>query len=568
VRVFYSNRRSLRRNALPEGSDDALELLWDNWDDFGYQTSFVVVCRVKGAAVGIGSIKVLVEGASDSSAALEKMREDGWDGVFPAPTTGYISVPSDITFYQQLRAQIGAEETKNVATALRDASYLTRVLLDERALTLTNSSGFRKSLQRERGSVKAYLDGWKIIESQAIAVSNFEFKFTDVFQRNSTITLNFDSGSLLPHDINVMIGPNGVGKSRVLHQFVQSWLAQSEKKAGFSEKPNLSQVVVVSYSPFEKFPVDTQGLKLQDTDVYRYFGFRGRSGSEAESPPPIRVSLNHPRRNAVEALISCVADDQKYGAIEGWARKVNTMEKVLRSAFQFDFAAVEIERTRRSSSMYENFDNVEGPTYVHTQHDEGKRKYIPIAVHSAKHLKPPNLTKAVVPESGVLFFLEGEPIELSSGQRLFAYIVINILGAIRRNSLILVDEPELFLHPTLEIQFINMLKEILVDFNSKALMATHSEVTVREVPADCVHVFQRTDDGLVINRPPFQTFGADVQRISSYVFGDNAISKPFERWITSKYQELGSADALIEALGDELNEELLVQIKSMDRRGW
>ncbi|MCV5791964.1 ATP-binding protein, partial [Escherichia coli] len=61
-------------------------------------------------------------------------------------------------------------------------------------------------------------------------------------------------------------------------------------------------------------------------------------------------------------------------------------------------------------------------------------------------------------------------------------MVTNILGAIRRNSLILIDEPELFLHPTLEIAFIQMLKKILRNYASKALLATHSLVTVRELP--------------------------------------------------------------------------------------
>ena len=127
----------------------------------------------------------------------------------------------------------------------------------------------------------------------------------------------------------------------------------------------------------------------------------------------------------------------------------------------------------------------------------------------------------------------------------------------------LIDEPELFLHPTLEIQFVEMLKEILASFNSKALLATHSEVIVREVPADCVHVFQRTEDGLVISRPPFKTFGGDIQRISSYVFGDHAVSKPFEKWLARKLDDFGTSDALIQALGDNINEELLVQIRAM-----
>src|SRR3546814_1200385 len=82
-----------------------------------------------------------------------------------------------------------------------------------------------------------------------------------------------------------------------------------------------------------------------------------------------------------------------------------------------------------------------------------------------------------------------------------------------------------------------MLKKILARFNSEALLATHSEVTVREIPAACVHVFEKTDEGLAIKRPPFQTFGGDVQRISSYVFGDSQASKPFEKWIEGQREE-------------------------------
>lgn len=236
------------------------------------------------------------------------------------------------------------------------------------------------------------------------------------------------------------------------------------------------------------------------------------------------------------------------------------MEEVLRTAFQFDFAAIEIESSKRVRLLYSTFDEVDGPTSI----DVGDNRYIPVASHTLNHADASRLLDACVAKSGVAFFKDGAPIELSSGQRLFAYIVINLLGVIRRNSLVLIDEPELFLHPTLEIQFVEMLKEILSSFNSKALLATHSEVVVREVPADCVHVFQRTEDGLSITHPPFQTFGGDIQRISSYVFGDNVVSKPFEKWLTQKLEEHGSAATLIEALGDSLSEELIVQLKAME----
>ena len=144
----------------------------------------------------------------------------------------------------------------------------------------------------------------------------------------------------------------------------------------------------------------------------------------------------------------------------------------------------------------------------------------------------------------------------------------NILGSIRRHSLILIDEPELFLHPTLEISFLRMLKTILRDFDSKALIATHSLVVVRECPRTCVHVFDQTKDGLVIKHPPFETFGGDIQRISSYVFGDNAVSKPFEEWISQQLDTVDSAEALIRRMGDEINEELLIQIMAMGSGQW
>ncbi|WP_313570133.1 ATP-binding protein [Comamonas terrigena] len=561
MKVCYLGRRSGRRNPAPASSGDSLELLWDNWDDFGFKTSFGVTCRIDGELIDLGGMRLLISDRATSYKVLDDLYQAGWDGVFPAPGIDYVSVPSEITFYQQLKALLGVDVAVEIATALRDASLLVRSSLDDKATALVKTSGFEHSLQRERGSIAAYLDGWKVLENLAIATKNVEFSFEDVFESESTVAFDFDSQSLLPHDINVLIGPNGAGKSRVLHQMVDAWIRPAEGALGFREPPNLSQVVVVSYSPFERFPVDMVGLQVQDKDVYRYFGFRGR-GKERPGGKPGAIRLSHefPRKNAAQAIIACVADDQKFKAITDWARKISTMEAVLRTAFDFDYAAVEIDPQKRVRSLFSSAEDVtDGPTVAKV----GDRRYVPVAAHTTAQLLPSRLLDACLAESGVAFFKDDATIELSSGQRLFAYIVINLLGAIRRNSLVLIDEPELFLHPTLEIQFVEMLKEILTSFNSKALLATHSEVIVREVPADCVHVFQRTDDGLVISNPPFQTFGGDIQRISSYVFGDNVVSKPFEKWLKQKHRELGSADALIEAMGDDLNEELIVQIKAM-----
>lgn len=559
MKVVYLGRASQRVPPAPAAEGDVIELLANNWDDFGYRTTFQTVCRIDGKLVQLDSIRLLIDGSENTESYLDNRRAQGWNGEFPIPKTDYLSVPSEITFYEQLEGLLAPGEALRVALALRDASYLVHIALDQDAQDLIETAGFTKSLQRERGSIKAFVDGWKVLERQAIAVLDLGFKFRDVFDELSTLNVKFQPTGILPRDINVLIGANGAGKSRVLHQMVEDWISPDDSDAvGFTGKPNLSQLVVISYSPFERFAVDLKDKGLQDSEAYRYFGFRGRGANGK-----IRLSHEFPKRNAAHALIACVADDTKYGAIKGWARKVQTVERVLRTAFEFDLAAVSVDATVLPDSDY-GIDHDDGFYFD----EDDSHRYVWISPDRVGLLNVPDLQRHLQADSGVHFFRGGERIELSSGQRLFAYIVINIIGAIRRNSLVLIDEPELFLHPTLEVQFIEMLKEILSSFNSKALLATHSLVTVREIPASCVHVFERATDRLVIKQPPFQTFGGDVQRISSYVFGDRSVSKPFERWISDKIEELGSAEELIAQLGDEINEELIIQIKAMGSSQW
>lgn len=568
MRVVYLGRQSRRNTPSPSPDGDVIELLANNWDDYSYKTSFPVTARFEGKLIELDLIRLLIEGESTSSTVLDRLLQEGWDGTFPIPDISYISVPSDITFYEQLEGLIGPEAAREVAQSLRDASYLVHVADDAEAISLSQTEGFKNSLQRERGSIKAFIDGWRVFDQQPIAVLDLGFRFKDVYGDVSTLNLKFRSDGPLPHDVNVLIGPNGHGKSQTLHQIVQDWISPDEEgETGFLEKPNLSQIVVISYSPFERFPVDLAGRRLQDTEAYRYFGFRGRSEpTDSKKRGTIRISHEFPKKNAAKSLIDCLRDDKKYKGIRNWSRKLETVERVLKTAIDFDAAAVEITSNRRFSTFYDQVEDLDASSLGFTVGTgEERRRYVPIAADRVDQLDDKKLSDDIFAESGVTFFKHGEPIELSSGQRLFAYIVVNVVGAIRRNSLILVDEPELFLHPTLEIQFIAMLKQILFSFNSKALLATHSVVTVREVPADCVHVFERGDDMLVLKKPPFQTFGGDVQRISSYVFGDNAVSKPFESWIRKQLSEYDSADDLIAALGDDVNEELIIQIKAMER---
>lgn len=576
LKVIYVDRDQSKIVSARASHKNVLILVSNNWDDFNYKTTFQTHCQIQGKDVAVGSLQILIENEPTSSTYLNNLVEAGWSGEFPIPATLYISVPGALTFYEQIEGHLDLDSAIELAQTLRDAGYLTKVRDDEDALRLASTTGFRRSLQREQGAVKAFLDGWKVFGKQTVLIGNQEFVFQSTSDALLTLNMRFSSASPLPHDINVLIGPNGVGKSQLLMQIVKNLLElDPDKKTdfGFIGKPNFSQIVVVSYSPFELFRTDTfEDTQRRDHDFYKYFGMRGRQAAQTEQGQifgKIGLGREFPKKNAAHSLIGCLIDDQKYGAIKDWSKKVATMERVLQRAFSFDKAAVAVDKNTAVARYFTNHNGMDEPFVDGEFSDEdgqpAKERYIPICSDRISVLKAVELKSALQERIGVVFLKDGKPIQLSSGQRLFSYIVINVLGAIRRNSLILVDEPELFLHPNLEIDFLRMLKSILASYNSKALIATHSIVTVREIPRDCVHVLEKTPDGVVIKNPPFETFGGDVQRISSYVFGDKAVSKPYEDWIRIKLEEYGSAASLIEALGSDINEELIIEIHAMEK---
>jgi len=541
-----------------------IELTSDTWDDYGHRTTLAASLIQASGAQPLGRIKLLIRDEVATAAALNRLISEGWDGFFPLPNADYVSIPTGIAFYEELGARLGGEEVLAAAMLLRDGSLMTRLIVDEAAIAMTQLQPFGFSLLRERGAQRAFNEGWKLFNHQGFEAKDVTFRFQDRHGELQKLDLIF-SPSLLPHDINVLVGPNGSGKSQLLRQLVDHWLQVGNlpEQVGFSSPSDFSQIVAVSYSPFEQMRVDTAGLQLVDHDIYRYFGLRGRPSGKRIEPT---LSLDHAKRAAARGLIACAIDDQRFAAIEAWSHKLHTLHAVLSEAIEFDYAAIEVPATMASRTFQQTefADDVMVRWETREDGDVKSHRGVRIDPNTLSDLNCGAITRHVDETAGVWLFKDGEPLLLSSGQQLFAYIVINLLGSIRRNSLVIIDEPELFLHPTLEIALVGMLKSILEAYFCKALIATHSLVVVREVPRECVHVLEVTKEGLFIKHPPFQTLGGDIQRISSYVFGDRSVTKPFERWIDENAEAVGGRQELLAQLApQDLNEELILELRAV-----
>jgi len=537
-----------------------LSLSYNNWDDYSVRTTLNAAFYFDGERIFDFNLKLLIENDTNSPVKLNALREEGWDGYFPIPKTNYVSVPSDIEFYDALITKLGMLDARGTLVLIRDAGYLINIAQDEAAKKLTELENFSVSPLREAGARKSFYDGWKAFSKNSQSIKDFTLNLPGRGAEGVTpIKFRFNSDTL-PYDINVLIGPNGVGKSHTLKSLVSYWLGMDvgsqtqlnkSKHLPFDIHPNISRLILMSYSPFEDFVLDLSDTKLKDKTAYKYFGFRRRSMSASGSRQS-SISRNQPASDSVESMFKALADDDTYGFLSTWTSKADTILNVLQPALKFEKLVVEVNpKAELIPSLKSHV--IEGC--------DGK-KYIELTTGThPKFLKlKEDIFNVINVKAGVVFLMGNEKLDLSSGQRLFVYMVINIVGQIKAESLIVVDEPELFLHPTFEVEFIALLKKVLAAFNSKAILATHSLAVAREIPANCMHVYRIGQHGMEIDHPPFETFGGNIQRISSYVFGDSKVTKPFAQWIESAIEEAGGPKELLTKLKDELNEEMTIKI--------
>lgn len=107
---------------------------------------------------------------------------------------------------------------------------------------------------------------------------------------------------------------------------------------------------------------------------------------------------------------------------------------------------------------------------------------------------------------------------LSSGQSILMYVITEIIANIRDDSLILFDEPEMHLHPNAISKLIIMLNYLLKNFNSYAILATHSPIILQEIPSINVRVFERIGNTPLVRGLNIESFGENLTTITKAVF--------------------------------------------------
>jgi len=137
---------------------------------------------------------------------------------------------------------------------------------------------------------------------------------------------------------------------------------------------------------------------------------------------------------------------------------------------------------------------------------------------------------------------------LSSGQKIIFYIISEIVSNIRLDSLILYDEPETHLHPNAITELMNTLYELVDEFQSYCILATHSPLIIRELMSKNVFVVDKDENVPTIRRIGLESFGENLTVLTDEVFGNKEVPKQYKTIVKSLIAQGKNYEQILELL--------------------
>jgi len=415
--------------------------------------------------------------------------------VFEALDEAYFSVGQGENYYETLTS-LGDEIRNGFLTALRDCAYAPAILdanIDEPALHNSLLRDIDMSRVRERFNRLAHGEA-------ALSPYSFDYIFPpDPLAITPPPVLNFavTPNSLPATNIHVLIGRNGVGKSRCFDFLARAFLGMPAEKA---EQP-VGQLLNRAANPW--------GFGEPDADP----GFAGlvtMSFSAFDSIGPLSGASSGDKRYAYVGLVTHEAPQT--GAPIAMVRgpRVKDGHELAHEFAKSMLACREGVRRRRWETALRTL--------------EADPLFAEANVSALADYAGPDLEQ----RARSVFR------EMSSGHAVVLLSMTRLVELVEEKSLVLIDEPESHLHPPLLSAFVRALSDLLINRNGVAIIATHSPVVLQEVPRCCVWKLSRVGHEARADRPEQETFGENTGTLTREVFGLEVTQTGFHKLIAER----------------------------------
>ena len=336
---------------------------------------------------------------------------------------------------------------------------------------------------------------------------NNEMGITLKFNDRENLDFYISSSTKFKNNIKVLIGSNGSGKSELLNKVVDDYVN------GRAETKDIKNIVLVSFSPFDK---------LQGYNNYL------RNKNDRKS---VRlISLKNDRDTSkiidltdefIQSLGNCLFSSVKKDLL------INLLGTISSDPILYDFEFKEL-----------------------------------ISELDIKKVNQEELSDRKIVR---LFNI------LSSGHKMVIYTLIKLVDLVDRNTLVLYDEPELYLHPPLLSAYLRAFSDLMIYTNAMAIITTHSPVVLQEVPKKDIKVIKRLSNIQTYKNVDINTFGERVDILTNEIFNLEVYESGYYKLLFDFFQKnknkIYSIDdgyrMFLEEFDDELGSEAINVILSI-----
>lgn len=473
-------------------------LVNDSWDDWGrYGTLFsLIVFDDESVKHEIGYVKI------GQFQMPQGLRRPAIPHIFVKLSDEYFSLGQDRSYYETL-SKISERTRISVLDGLHD------LVADESRWRRACHEDVTKISLLRSVTPKSVEGQFRRLLNGLPRLTEFKFNYSPPgasASEGSPYILTFDvkPETHPPTNLHVLIGRNGVGKSRILNLMTLALVGEPSINREYGEfssdlsdgsSSQFANLVSVSFSAFDDFRLLPEKKDKTDGIQYSYIGLRRTSvtGNGIGRPK----SADMLAKEFAQSVRVCL----KSGRAIRWRKALQMLEAD--PVFRDSGAALLMERTTRKlrSKAISLFNN------------------------------------------------------LSSGHKIVLLTMSRLVETVEEKTLVILDEPEAHLHPPLLAAFVRSLSALMIDRNGVAIIATHSPVILQEIPKTCVWVLQRLGDETRAERPQTETFGENVGVLTREVFRLEVSQSGFHRMLSEAADRHSSFEEVIEYFNNELGAE-------------
>lgn len=485
--------------------------LWrDGWDDFGNKTLFIATLYLSLTEdLYLGPVKIAV----------------GADDFRPKVPSNYSTLPPDsyslgqsISYYRKVSSSLTTVQQAIYLHSMNDC-----VALPSLSAPYEASRVWEKSILRSSAAVHALKrGGYYTRTGRAVEVVTppefvLELRIGAALKAHS---IPFDFSSTvdgLPHRVNLLVGKNGTGKTTTLatlayrlaagpNTFLKSSLSGVAKRSRISQSSSQNDD-------------ETGGPNVSQVIAISYNAFDEfplPAKTDRAIAGQFKTRLNY-KYCGLRNLNGKFATDE---IVAMWSRSLEPI-----NANERDESLRKLLRTLLPSAIVGEL--MDG--------DEKQRR---------------------------LFFKK-----LSAGQRLVVSIFADIVAFIEEGSILLVDEPETHLHPGLLSSIYLALSDLLEEYDSYAIIATHSPVILQNIPSEYVRFLKRQDDLTMIVPLTKESLGEDYGELYREVFGLGNLERDYTEVLDSLHLKFGTAKMVQRQFRKPLGFPALSYLMSLDEAG-